>query len=313
MASLWQHAHAARAGCRQDRGARARAQALPRGTTPRPAGSWPMPSSTTRWPPGASSRARCRPQWRDSSRARRRRRRARGADRAEPRAAARRCRRSRHRAGCDTRDRSRRRAPRRNRKRRIARARRSPSRSALSRAAASASRLDVGADADGVRQFGQQREQQRAGAGAEIGDAQRARARSAGVDRGERRLDHGFGFRPRHQRGGVSAQRQAPEFLDAEDARDRLALEPPRGERRDRVALASSPSARSRLDGERRCDRGRAHGRPAAARRARANRARPGETHRPARGAPARRSCRRQQHPMRWRRHQAPSAASSSA
>ena len=38
-------------------------------------------------------------------------------------------------------------------------------------------RIAVGADRDGVRQFGEQRKQDRAGAGAEIGDAQRARAR----------------------------------------------------------------------------------------------------------------------------------------
>ena len=63
------------------------------------------------------------------------------------------------------------------------------------------------------------------------------------IDRGKRRLDDGLGLRPRHQRGFVEPQRQAPEFLDAEDARDRLAVEPPRGERRQR-ARASPPRLR---------------------------------------------------------------------
>ena len=92
-------------------------------------------------------------------------------------------------------------------------------------------RTHVGADAGGVRQFGEQGDQQCAGAGAEVGDAQRAVARSICVERGERGFDQGFGFGARHQRGGVELQRQAPEFLDAENARDGLAVEAPRGER----------------------------------------------------------------------------------
>ena len=63
-------------------------------------------------------------------------------------------------------------------------------------------------------------------AGAEVGDAQRPRARTRSVDRGQRGLDHGFGLRPRHQRAGIDAQRQAPKFLPADDARDRLVREP---------------------------------------------------------------------------------------
>ena len=45
------------------------------------AASWPMPSSTTRWPLGASSRRACRRNGAIGSRVRRCRRRARGADR----------------------------------------------------------------------------------------------------------------------------------------------------------------------------------------------------------------------------------------
>ncbi len=96
------------------------------------------------------------------------------------------------------------------------------------------------------------------------------RARTIAVDRGKRRLDDGFGLRPRHQRGFVEPQRQAPEFLDAENARDRLAAEPPRGKRSQR-ARARRRQGRGRCRSSARCDRGRARGRPAGARRARAN------------------------------------------
>ena len=77
------------------------------------------------------------------------------------------------RVGDDQVERSRR-APRRNRRRRTPRGPPSRVPRALSRAQARAAVLDIGADAEGFRQFGQQREQERARAGAEIGDAQRA-------------------------------------------------------------------------------------------------------------------------------------------
>ena len=111
------------------------------------------------------------------------------------------------------------------------------------------------------------------------------------VDRGKRRLDHGFGLRPRHQRGFVEPQRQAPEFLDAEDARDRLAAEPPRGKRSQLRALVLAEAARSLSIVE----RGVVEAERVADEQARVElgriQARPGERRRPARGAPARRSC----------------------
>ena len=214
------------------------------------------------------------PQWRDRQRARRRRRRARARGSCRTSGGKRRDVAARDVGRIATRpDRSAAPAPRRNRRPQIARAARSPSCAALSRAADQRVGADVGADAGGVRQFGQQREQQRARAGAEIGDAQRAAARPACVDRGERRLDHGLGLRPRHQRRVGDAQRQPPEFLAADDARHRLALEPPRrkrGQRRAPRRRRDCGSPRSPA----RCGRGRAHGRSAGARRARANRGR---------------------------------------
>ncbi len=81
-----------------------------------------------------------------------------------------------------------------------------------------------------VRQFGQQRQQDRARTGAEIGDAQRSRARAVAIEQRERQFDDGFGFGPRHQHGRRDDQRQAPEFLLADNARDGLAREAARGE-----------------------------------------------------------------------------------
>ena len=62
-------------------------------------------------------------------------------------------------------------------------------------------------------------------------------APSIAGERSERGLDHGLGLRPRHQRIRVEPQRQAPEFLAADDAGDRLVREPARGERGDRVSV----------------------------------------------------------------------------
>ena len=87
---------------------------------------------------------------------------------------------------------------------------------------------DVGADAAGARQLAQQRQQQRARAGPEIDDAQRARFASIAIEGGERRLHHGLGFRPGQEDLGIDFERQFPKFFFAADARDRFARQPPR-------------------------------------------------------------------------------------
>ena len=149
---------------------------------------------------------------------------------------------------------------------------------------------DVGADAGRVRQFG---EAARAAARPSRCRDRRCAARGCA---GRRCRSRQAPPRPRFRFPAaapawlVEPQRQAPEFLDAEDARDRLAVEPPRGKRSQRVARHRRRGC-GRFRSSARCDRGRARGRRAAARRARANPGRPGETRRPARGAPARRSC----------------------
>ena len=84
---------------------------------------------------------------------------------------------------------------------------------------------NVSGEAMRVGQFREQRQQDRAGAGAEIGDPQRAVGRAVGAPQLKRTLDHGFGVGTRHQRRGREMQRQSPKFLDAENARDRLAGE----------------------------------------------------------------------------------------
>ncbi len=66
--------------------------------------------------------------------------------------------------------------------------------------------------------------------------------RATAVERG---FDHGFGFRPRHQHGRADLQHQAPELLAPEYARDRLALEPARGERRRSPRSRPASSTRS--------------------------------------------------------------------
>ena len=74
------------------------------------------------------------------------------------------------------------------------------------RARPPARRISVGADAERIRQLGQKREQDRAAADAEIGDAKRRVRAPPRVDGGERGLDHRLGFRPRHQRRRHDAQ-----------------------------------------------------------------------------------------------------------
>src|SRR5262249_56138943 len=82
--------------------------------------------------------------------------------------------------------------------------------------------VNIRADAVRLGQLGKQRQQQRAGAGAEIGDAQVLRLAPLIAERGQRRLDHGFALRARQQRFAVDLEPQAPKFLAADDARDRL-------------------------------------------------------------------------------------------
>src|ERR1700722_17774417 len=105
-------------------------------------------------------------------------------------------------------------------------------------------RTRIGSHAEGVRQFGQQCQNERAAAGAEVGDAQFSRARSAGIDRRERRLDDSFCFWSWHQRRGIDAQRQAPEFLVSENACARLAGEAAVRQRRNDIFLVCAKLAR---------------------------------------------------------------------
>ena len=84
----------------------------------------------------------------------------------------------------------------------------------------------------------QQCEQDRAGSGADIGDARALSRDSAFAKDLERQFDHGLGVRPRHQRRFGEAERQAPEFPRAENAGDRLMREPS-------CAYASSRAASS--------------------------------------------------------------------
>ena len=95
-------------------------------------------------------------------------------------------------------------------------------------------RVAVGADREGVRQFAEQREHDGAGAGAEIGDTQRdaPRARPAATAASARSTTVSVSGRGTST-AGESAKRQAPEFLDAEDAGDRLAGKAPRRQRLD--------------------------------------------------------------------------------
>src|SRR5262249_61962976 len=84
---------------------------------------------------------------------------------------------------------------------------------------------DIGAAAERVREFREQRQKQRTRASPEVGDAQRTPSAIVAIDCRERRLDHGLGLRPGQEGFGIDLERQAPKFLAAEKARDRL----PRG------------------------------------------------------------------------------------
>ena len=101
----------------------------------------------------------------------------------------------------------------------------------------------VGADTQRIRHLRKERQQQRAGACAEICDAQWTRSRSAFIDRGECRLNKGLGVGPRHQGRRRDLKRKAPEFAGAENMRNRLAGEAPLLQQIDRVLLLRSERA----------------------------------------------------------------------
>ena len=89
----------------------------------------------------------------------------------------------------------------------------------------------------------QQRQQQRARAGADDRAMRSFSVASASRTIAvERRFDHGFGFRPRHQHGRRRSASAGPRIPCAEDARDRLALEPALA----RSAAIASVSSRGR-------------------------------------------------------------------
>src|SRR6266566_44295 len=71
------------------------------------------------------------------------------------------------------------------------------------------------------------------------------------IERRQCRFDHGLGLRPGQQGFGIDLERQPPKFLAAENARDRLAREPPRRKRRNGAGLLGGEPA-ARLGGKRR-------------------------------------------------------------
>ena len=186
--------------------------------------------------PAAPTGAARRPRSRDRRRARRGRHRARAADRSgAPRAPAPRYRRVRDigRIGHHEIERRRARAVVAGDERS---ARAEPERCGIVPRAVERGEAEIGADAGALREA-------RAAAPAAARPSRcrdrrcAARASRLRAKRGERGLDHGLGLRPRHQRFGVEPQRQAPEFLAADDARDRLAREPARGQRGNRFRV----------------------------------------------------------------------------
>ncbi len=126
---------------------------------------------------------------------------------------------------------------------------REPERDRIVAGAAERIAAQVGADAASHGQLGEQRQQERARAGAEIGDLEGGVARLRAIERLERGFDHGLGLRSRHQGRGIELEIQPPEFLDPDDARHRLACEAARRQRGDRIGLAGIERARG-LGGE---------------------------------------------------------------
>ncbi len=103
----------------------------------------------------------------------------------------------------------------------------------------------VGADPDRVWQFGKQRQKQCARAGAEIGNTQRPCTGPSCIDCSERRFDNCFGLGSRHKRCWTDAKRQAPEFLAADNARDRLSGQPALRQCGDRTFLLGIKTMRA--------------------------------------------------------------------
>ena len=120
-----------------------------------------------------------------------------------------------------------------------------PSRRAFARATMSARGLVSVPTPNAPGNSLHEREKERTAPGAEIGDPARTRARALRIDGGERRLDDRFALRPRHQRRLGERKLQAPEFLAAHDARDRLASEAPARKGLDRVARLAIEHARA--------------------------------------------------------------------
>ena len=81
---------------------------------------------------------------------------------------------------------------------------------------------DVGADARGGGEFGEQRQQDGAGPGADVSDAKLAVFGKIVPDDLKRSGNNGFGIGTRHQCRVGQAQVEAPEFLVAQNAGDRL-------------------------------------------------------------------------------------------
>ena len=229
----------ARAGCRPGHHTRAATVNPALVNSALTAASWPVPSSTISRPPGASRPGASRrdgavsvkpvvaavERWRRVVVAHLRRERC--------DVAARNIRRVRH----DEVERALQRR-RRYRRRRSCSAPARPRRSALARATAKRLGADIGADAGRVGQFAEQRQQQRARAGADIEHAQLLQAQAARRRRHRARPRPPFRFPAAAPARGRDCERETPEFLAAENARDRLVPEPARGERLDRLDLA---------------------------------------------------------------------------
>src|SRR5262249_61081225 len=82
--------------------------------------------------------------------------------------------------------------------------------------------------------------------GEETGDGQLAPTQPLGTHERERRPPPGLALRPRDQRGRTEPDRQTPELLPPDDARDRLAGEATAGERVDlrRLVAGQRPFGR---------------------------------------------------------------------
>ena len=85
---------------------------------------------------------------------------------------------------------------------------------------------DIGANAQGFAvELGEQRQQESAGARAEIGDTRSSRTSMVCGDCPERCLDHRLCFGPRKKCVPANLEAQPPEFLVSQNAGDRLMRE----------------------------------------------------------------------------------------